>query len=110
MGREALGKEGAERAFGGTVGLGDGRGVALGLDQQGRAEERADDAARQVGRRLGGLDEVLRDQGSGAGLAESVRRKAITSARCAVLARPAKPMRVPGMARLGAAMKAFSAS
>jgi len=88
MGREALGEEGAQGALGGAVGLGDGRGVALGLDQQGGPEKGADDAARQIGGRFGGLDEPRVDQGSGAGLAERLRRKAITSARWPALLMP----------------------
>ena len=110
MGGEAFGQKGAQRALGGAVGLGDGRGIALGLDQQGRTKERANDAARQIRRGFGRGDEGRVYQGSGAGVVARLRRKAITSARCDVLLMPAKAMRVPEMARAGALMKVFSAS
>jgi hypothetical protein len=72
--RETLSEIGTERAFGGAIGLGDGRGIALGLDQQGGAEERADDAARQIRRGLGRGNELRGDQGSAAGVAARLRR------------------------------------
>jgi len=75
MGGEAVGQEGAQGAFGGTVGLGHGRGIALRLHQQRRAEQRADDRARQIrGVFRRGHQGGVEPQGSGAGLADSVRK------------------------------------
>jgi hypothetical protein len=75
MGWEALGQEGAQGTLGRAVGLGDGRGIALRFDQQGRAEQRADDLARQVRGLLRRGDEGrVESQGSGAGLADRLRR------------------------------------
>jgi len=114
--REALAKELAQGTFRRAIRFRDGRCIPLGFHQQGGAEQ----AARLTrGERRGFLSrgqELRRDrhrpaaQGSGAGLGDSVRRKAMTSARCWVLAMPEKAMRVPGMARAGAAMNWFSAS
>ena len=88
MGGEALAQEGAQGALRGAIRLGDRGGVALGLDEKGGAEEWANDVAREIRRRFRGLDEARIDQGSGAGLAASVRRKAIRSARCCALFMP----------------------
>lgn len=65
MGREALGEIDTKRALGGAVGLGDGGGIALRLDQKGRAKQRANDAARQIRGRFRRGDEVGMDQGRG---------------------------------------------
>ena len=74
MGGEALGEEGPQGPLSRPIGFGDGRGIALCLDQKGRAEERADDAARQIGRRFRGLDEFGADQGNAAEVVARVRK------------------------------------
>ena len=74
MGGEAFSQKGTEGALGGTVCLGDGRGVALRFDQQRRPKERADDATREIRRCLSRRDEVRVDQGSGAGVVARLRR------------------------------------
>jgi hypothetical protein len=63
---EALAQQGADGAFGAAVGLGDGAGIALGVNQQGRTEKGADDRPRRLGGRLGRRDVVRPDQGFGA--------------------------------------------
>jgi hypothetical protein len=63
---EAVGEEGADRCLGIAVRLGDGAGVALGLDQQGGTEQGADDRPRQVGGLFGRRDDARLDQGAGA--------------------------------------------
>ena len=50
--REALAEQAAHRLLGGAVGLGHRGGVALRLDQQRAAEQRADDRAGEVRRRF----------------------------------------------------------